>query len=186
MTAQVIDMDKHFDVDAQLEELSRKRFAMPPVVIAALRQAALKGTHRLLQMIEDDAIFGKMRPQDQLRVIELVMDRAYGKAETASSSALTHAKADALTGNAGKKNDHTAQLEAIAARAARRKQMSVEQMIEGSVTSTVSGDPSDVAGDLFPELNKRDDKAAALVDQARDAKAAARANVVALSHRRSN
>lgn len=110
---QTIDMD-NFDVDATLEELSRKRYSMPPVVIAALRQAGQKATQRLLAMIEDDKIFNKLTPNNQLRVIEAALDRAYGKSETAASNELAMSR---LSDDPKKQGDHAKQLDEIQKRA---------------------------------------------------------------------
>lgn len=110
---QTIDMD-NFDVDATLEELSRKRYSMPPVVIAALRQAGQKATQRLLKMVEDDKIFEKLSPNNQLRVIEAALDRAYGKSETAASNELAMSR---LSDDPKKQGDHAKQLDEIQKRA---------------------------------------------------------------------
>lgn len=111
MNTQVIDM-AHFDVDEAMEELSRKRYSMPPAVIAALRQAGALATQRLLQMVADEDTFGKLNATQQMRLIELVLDRAYGKSETAASNELAQAK----LGNGGE-TDHAKELEEIEKRA---------------------------------------------------------------------
>ena len=114
----VVRMDEHFDVDEAMEALSRQRYAMPPVAIAAFRQAALKGSIKLLKLVEGED-FDKMTTRDKLAVLEMIFDRAYGKAETASTSAITAHK----TGEGTAKNsDHGKQLAAIEARMAARKQ----------------------------------------------------------------
>lgn len=111
----VVDME-NFDLDESLEELAKRRYAMPPVVIAALRQAGNKATARLLKMVEDDSIFDKLAPKDQLRLIEVVMDRAYGKSETAAGHDLTQAR---LNGDPSKNSDHAKQLDELKKREAR-------------------------------------------------------------------
>jgi hypothetical protein len=114
----VVKMDEHFDVDEAMEALSRQRYAMPPVAIAAFRQAALKGSIKLLKIVEGEE-FDKMSTRDKLAVLEMIFDRAYGKAETASTSAITAHK----TGEGTQQNsDHGKQLAAIEARMAARKQ----------------------------------------------------------------
>lgn len=114
----VVKMDEHFDVDEAMEALSRQRFAMPPVAIAAFRQAALKGSIKLLKLVEG-ADFDNMSTKDKLAVLEMIFDRAYGKAETASTSAMTAHK----TGEGVKDtSDHGKQLDTINARMAARKQ----------------------------------------------------------------
>lgn len=142
----IVDMSEHFDVDAQMEELSRKRFSMPPAVVAAFRQAAMKGATRLLNLVEDDAQFSKLRVQDQVRVLELIFDRAYGKTETASS----HAAAEGKT-NPTKRSDHSDQLDAIAARAASRsRSKSSAEDEEANPSSAALG-----SAQIFPELRRR-------------------------------
>lgn len=137
---QIVDMQSHFDVDGAMEELANKRFAMPPVVVAAFRQAAMKGAQRLLNLVENDAQFEKMRVSDQLRVLEMVFDRAYGKNETASTAMLASAK----VGGEGK-SDHSTQLDEIANRAAAR----AAEGRSGSASSRLSGA---LSASPFPEL----------------------------------
>lgn len=113
----VVDMDQ-FGLDPQLEELARKRYSMPPVVIAALKQAGQKATQRLANMVMDDKTFGSLSPKDQLFVIREVMDRAYGKSETAASNDLANQRLNGADGNG---TDHASQLEEIAKREALNK-----------------------------------------------------------------
>jgi hypothetical protein len=113
---QVIRMDQHFDVDSTLEAVARERFAMPTPVIAAFRQAAMKGVSHLLTMVEDKDTFQKLKPQDQLKVLELIFDRAYGKSETASTSMVAMHKTGSV-----KSNDHGKQLDVIEQRMIDRK-----------------------------------------------------------------
>ena len=80
----VVDMT-HFNLDDAMDVASRERFAMPPVVIAAFRQTAQKGLLKILKLVESDK-FEKLKVVDQLAVMSLVLDRAYGKSETATSS----------------------------------------------------------------------------------------------------
>lgn len=151
----VVDMGEHFDVDAQMEELSRKRFSMPPAVIAAFRQAAMKGAARLLNLVEDDAQFSKLRVQDQLRVLELIFDRAYGKTETASSHAVAEVKTSPV-----RRSGHSDQLDAIAARAAARGNSRNSRAVEDHTASPASplASPESAAlgsAQIFPELRRR-------------------------------
>ena len=144
-TPAVVDMDAHFDIDGAMEELARKRFSMPPPVVAAFRQAAMKGAARLLDLVQNDEKFEKLRTSDQLKVLEMIFDRAYGKAETASMSAMTNAKL-----GLEKDSDHSDQLEKINQRAAQRKltkQPSDDEQFAkaGSIASL----------DVFPEMRKR-------------------------------
>lgn len=143
----VVDMDTHFNVDAAMEEMMQKRFAMPPVVIAAFRQAAMKGAVRLAQLVQDDEKFSKMRVADQLKVLEMVFDRAYGKNETASASAIAGTK----TGE-GQKSKHSDQLDMIAERAAKRKALPSDDELDGEANTSSAGIGS---VDIFPELRQR-------------------------------
>lgn len=112
---QVVDMREHFDVDATLEAIAKERFAMQPAVIAALRQAAAKSAQKLLNLVSSDD-FGKLPVDKQVRVFELVFDRAYGKAETASSSMVAMHK----TGNVSTTTDHSRDLDRIEQRMQQR------------------------------------------------------------------
>lgn len=109
MNQQIIDME-NFDLDESLEELAKKRYAMPPVVVAALRQAGLHATKRLLNMVSDEDAFEALSAKDQLRLIELIMDRAYGRSETASGNDAAVAK---LGENTGRTSDHAQQLDQL-------------------------------------------------------------------------
>lgn len=111
MTDQVINMSEHFDVEASLEAAVNERFAMPAPVIAAFRQAAMQTAQHLLNTVSSPD-FSKLPIKDQIKVMELVFDRAYGKSETASSSMLALSKTGQLDSN----GDHGKQLEEISAR----------------------------------------------------------------------
>lgn len=112
MAETVIDMQQHFDIDATMDALATERFSMPPVVIAAFRQAAMKGAQKLNEMISSDKFDG-LKTQDQLKILEMAFERAYGKSETASSSLQTLHK----TGQLSSDNDHGKALDQIEARA---------------------------------------------------------------------
>ena len=105
----VVKMADHFDIDAQLDEAARQRFAMPPAVIAAFRQAAMKSAAHLLKMVEDEKEFNKLSTNDKLKVMEMIFERAYGRAETASTSMMTMHKTGQLDADGG----HGKQLKAI-------------------------------------------------------------------------
>ena len=143
----VVKMDEHFDVDGAMEALARQRYAMPPVAIAAFRQAALKGSIKLLKLVESDA-FDNLSTRDKLAVLEMVFDRAFGKAETASTSAITAHKTGADADNG--KTEHGKQLAAIEARMAARKQRYPE------LEKTVRAEPQE-----------RKDSATAAIEQVR-------------------
>ena len=116
MTEPVVNMTEHFDVDATMEAVTRERFAMPPAVIAAFRQAAMKSAAHLLKLVEDEKAFGKLKINDQLKVMELIFERAYGRAETATSSMMGMHK----TGQLDSTGDHSRQLKTIEERMAKR------------------------------------------------------------------
>ena len=103
-----------FDVDRELAELAKRRYQMPPVVLAALRQAGQKAVMRLLKMVTDDKVFESLSPKDQLKVIEAVMDRAYGRSETATAADIGAAR---LGNDEGENSDHFKQIEEIQKRA---------------------------------------------------------------------
>ncbi len=146
----VIRMES-FDVDSTLEAVAKERFAMQPPVIAAFRQAAMKGASRLLNLVNNNEAFDKLKPQEQLKVLEMVFDRAYGKSETASSSMTAMHKTGNATGG-----DHGKQLDQMEERMTRRnknypelnkaRQARRQQMSEGA--SPASDDSG--GGDILP------------------------------------
>lgn len=115
----VVDGD-HFDVDAEMAALAVRRYAMPPAVIAALRQAGAKATERLLKMVTNDEVFNKLSPKDQMALLTLTLDRAYGRTEASSVADVNLAK---IGDDPTKKSDHAAQLEEIAAREASSRRL---------------------------------------------------------------
>lgn len=104
-----IRMDEHYDLDATMEAVARERFAMPPEVIAAFRQAAMQGAKHLLNLVSTPEQFQKLSAADQLKVLNMIFDRAYGNTETASSSMATLHK----TGQLKSDTDHGRQLSQI-------------------------------------------------------------------------
>lgn len=139
----VIDMDNYStDFEDGLGNLTRKRYAMPPHIVAAMRQAGQIATKRLLDMVADDDKFEKLSPKDQLSLINAIHDRAYGKAETASASDTTAAK---LGQDEGTTSNHTRQLEAIEARLADRK--SRHRRLASPSPSPQAGDDADPSHD---------------------------------------
>lgn len=134
----VVDME-HLSFADSLSVASQERFAMPPVVVAALRQAASKATIRLLRMMEDDEAFEKLTHKEKMDVIDRVMDRAYGRSETASSSLQLLAKAGQLNGGGG--NDQGQELDAIEERMSKRNQNFPEMR---SITHDAASAPAEV------------------------------------------
>lgn len=114
-----VNMQDNFDLDATLEAVARERFAMPPEVIAAFRQAAMVSAQHLLNVVSDKETFSKLKTQDQLKVLEMVFDRAYGKSETASTSLTALHKTGQLDSGS---DSHASQLSAIEKRMQRRNQ----------------------------------------------------------------
>lgn len=153
----VINMDEHFDVDATMDELVQKRFAMPPAVVATFRQAAALGAMRLLNLVNDEDAFNKLRAADKVRVLELIFDRAYGKSETASNHDLTQVK----VGGGDKRSAHSDALDKIATRAARRRALPSTDGIEDAEAADANPVEAslDAAGigsmSAFPELRER-------------------------------
>lgn len=148
----VINMDEHFDVDATMDELVQKRFAMPPAVVATFRQAAAVGAMRLLNLVSDEKAFNGLRAADKVRILELIFDRAYGKSETASNHDLTQVK----VGGGDKRSAHSEALDKIATRAARRKALPSPDGIEDAEEAVeASLDAAGIAMSAFPELRER-------------------------------
>lgn len=171
-----------------LEELATARFSMPPAVIIAFRAAAKKGAERLLDLVEDDAKFSKLRPQDQFKLIEMIFDRAYGRSETASTSALTAMK----TGQNGNSTSHQSQLEAIHKRhvETQRKQLAVTgRRLAGRDDTASQGGEGSVTGGLaidrlYPELSGQSPRRNSPVTGAPNAGGARRGDVVPITNRR--
>lgn len=115
----VVDGDR-FDVDAEMAALAVRRYAMPPAVIAALRQAGAKATERLLNMVTNDKVFNSLSPKDQMALLTLTLDRAYGRTEASTVADVNLAK---IGDDPSKKSDHAAQLEEIAAREASSRRL---------------------------------------------------------------
>lgn len=148
-----IDMSTHFDVDKALEDLAKARFSMPPVVVAAFRQAAQISAMKLLTMVADPK-FDKLSVAARLKIMDMIFDRAYGKSETASTAALAEHKTGG--GEQRDKGKHAEQLDAIASRAA-----SVSTRRQPDKLSSPRGDSFDDGGDgsltsmprpVYPEL----------------------------------
>lgn len=81
----VVNMDEHLSFDNVVNAAMVERYAMPAVVVAALRQAGKTVTMKLLALVESSK-FDSLPIETQMRVIEFVFNRAYGKAETATAS----------------------------------------------------------------------------------------------------
>jgi len=78
------------DPDALVTAAMRERYAMPAVVVAALKQSGKRLAVKLMTLIESDD-FDRLPIDTQLKITEFVFDRAFGKSESASSSlALQH------------------------------------------------------------------------------------------------
>lgn len=135
-----VDMSENYDVSAQLEELSRKRFSMQPVAIAAFRQAAAKCAQRLLNLVDDDAKFGKLKVREQIEIMNLIFDRAYGRTETASAADLASLKTDPAANSSA------------AAHGQQLREMEARLLQKAQVTSSASG--RNAPSSPFPELAK--------------------------------
>lgn len=139
MNMPTVNMD-NFNIDEELENAFNQRFAMPPIAIAAFRQAALKGAVKLMQMVESEA-FDKMPTKDKIDILNLIFDRAYGKSETASNSAITAMK----TGQGQNNSDHGKQLTAISERMAKRQRALPELAAKAVTTAADTAHDFDVA-----------------------------------------
>lgn len=163
-----IDMATHFDVSEELDKLAAQRFAMPPAVVAAFKQAAQVATMRLLTMVSDEATFNKLSTNSKLKVMDMIFDRAYGKNETASASQLANHR----TGAEGStdKGKHAQQLDAIAERAAAQASLSTRRHPARLRGPAGPGDSFDDGGDgsltslphgVYPELSGKRSRGAA-------------------------
>lgn len=85
-------------------------FAMDTQTRSNLKRAAAKATEKMLAFVESTN-FERANVRDQLAVTNLLLDRAFGKADTLASMA----RANVI--NDGSDNDHGAQLSKITARA---------------------------------------------------------------------
>lgn len=142
----VVDMSAHFDVDDQMEELARKRFSMQPAVIAAFRQAAAKGAQRLLELVDDDEKFDKLRTREKVEILNMIFDRAYGRSETASSYDLANFKTGELSSSRSK-STHAAQLSALEARMKEKSAgKSVYPEMSGATPASEATRPAKVIG----------------------------------------
>lgn len=85
----VVRMDQT-DPDSIITAAMAERYAMPAVVVAAMKQAGKHIAIKLLKLVEDDK-FDDLPVSTQLRLAEFIFDRAFGKAESAAVSiALSH------------------------------------------------------------------------------------------------
>lgn len=66
---------------AGVENVLAERYAAPAVVVAALKRAGKIAAFRLLAMLEDER-FADLPVKTQLEVLNLALDRAYGKIDS--------------------------------------------------------------------------------------------------------
>jgi len=85
----IVRMDQT-DPDSIITAAMAERYAMPAVVVAAMKQAGKHISIKLLKLVEDEK-FDSLPVATQLRLAEFIFDRAFGKAESAAvSTALSH------------------------------------------------------------------------------------------------
>jgi len=78
------------DPDSIITAAMAERYAMPAVVVAAMKQAGKHISIKLLKLVESEK-FDSLPINTQLRLAEFIFDRAFGKAESAAVSiALNH------------------------------------------------------------------------------------------------
>ena len=85
----IVRMDQ-IDPDSIITAAMAERYAMPAVVVAAMKQAGKHISIKLLQLVESEK-FDKLPISTQIKLAEFIFDRAFGKAESAAVSiALNH------------------------------------------------------------------------------------------------
>ena len=85
----IVRMDET-DPDSIITAAMAERYAMPAVVVAAMKQAGKHISIKLLKLVESEK-FDTLPINTQLRLAEFIFDRAFGKAESAAVSiALSH------------------------------------------------------------------------------------------------
>ncbi len=85
----IVRMDET-DPDSIITAAMAERYAMPAVVVAAMKQAGKHISIKLLKLVESEK-FDTLPINTQLRLAEFIFDRAFGKAESAAVSiALNH------------------------------------------------------------------------------------------------
>jgi len=104
----IVRMDQT-DPDSIITAAMAERYAMPAVVVAAMKQAGKHISIKLLKLVEDEK-FDSLPVATQLRLAEFIFDRAFGKAESAAVSiALSHKINPQITQN----SDASSRLRAI-------------------------------------------------------------------------
>ena len=85
----IVRMDQ-IDPDSIITAAMAERYAMPAVVVAAMKQAGKHISIKLLKLVESDK-FDTLTVATQIRLAEFIFDRAFGKADSAAVSiALNH------------------------------------------------------------------------------------------------
>ena len=93
----------------------RERYAMPTAVVAALRQTGKLLTLKMLRLVASEK-FDKLPVSTQLAVFNSIMDRAFGKGDSALAALALQEKMGALTPEKAEGGDAAKQLEDIEAR----------------------------------------------------------------------
>lgn len=66
--------------NSALAEVLQQRYSIPPLVVAALKESGKIAAFRLLETLNSER-FSELPVATQMRVIELALDKAYGKSE---------------------------------------------------------------------------------------------------------
>ena len=126
-------------VKASMEDvmgvLDRNRFSIPPHVLAAMRQLAEAGITNLSDNFSPEN-FKKLSLKEQLDLLAFIMDRTYGKPDSAITAAAA-AYRYPEGGDGLDASDQGSQLDAIEARAAARGQSLPEMKHRGGAAKAV-------------------------------------------------
>ena len=133
----IVRMDQT-DPDSIITAAMAERYAMPAVVVAAMKQAGKHISIKLLKLVEDEK-FDSLPVETQLKLASFIFDRAFGKAESAAVSiALSHKINPKITAN----SDASSRLRAIEQR---------RQFPEMKRTRSASKEPDSAANDTPPD-----------------------------------
>ena len=143
-------MTKHTDIEvrptASMDELitvlEHNRFAMPPHILAALRQMAAAGMVGIAENFRPEN-FKKLKLREQLDLMTFIMDRTYGKPDSAVGAASTASKTSQGGGDGGTGAAQGRELDAIAERAAKSGRALPEFRRVGGAATTDGNKPTD-------------------------------------------
>ncbi len=137
----IVRMDQ-IDPDSIITAAMAERYAMPAVVVAAMKQAGKHISIKLLQLVESEK-FDRLPISTQIKLAEFIFDRAFGKAESAAVSiALNHK----INPQIAQSSDASTRLRAIEQRRQfpeMRKTRSASRPSQDDGSSEPNGAPSD-------------------------------------------